>query len=147
MSQAAQTEDEFLLRYLRARDGVLCPLCRNDLGGIANAICPRCGEKLIVGIGIANPYLHAWVTMAAALLLGAGLGVLVVLVTLSERWPNETLIRVALCYFIANIPLAAVCLIFRRRFLRLSRGVQWWIAIPVAVTTLAMFLFLFSLMT
>jgi hypothetical protein len=135
--------DALLLRYLRVRGG-RCPLCRGDLSGISQAVCPTCRERLVLGVGIAHPFLYAWVALAIGLLLAAGFGVLAILITASEGLPSERLLSVCLIYFMANIPLAAACVLMRRRFMRLPRTAQWSIAIPVAIATLVMFGMLFS---
>ena len=107
--------------------------------------CPECGQELRLSVALAEPYLRAWITTAAAACIGAGGGLFLLCIVIGERrWPRNLspLCQLALMTFIAMVPLGPLALIFRRRFLRLATSAQWFLAwLMVAVCALATFLF------
>ena len=131
---AAPAEDAgaMLLEYLRAND-VPCPLCGYNLRGLASPRCPECGKEVGFVVTLAEPYLRAWVALAAAVFCCAGIGVFFAMLILprgrimgpAHQWP---MLVAALSWFWANIPLAGVVVWLRREFLRLGKGAQRWLA-------------------
>ena len=134
-----------LVDYLRDRD-VTCPLCRYNLRGLQAARCPECGRELVLSVGLAEPLLKAWITMTAALLLPAGIGVLFGIMFTREGFPvNEPHVMLLVLLFMAHVPAAAAALWLRRRFLALSPAAQWgWAAGAIGSAVLAFTLFVTS---
>ena len=64
----AADESAELVRFLADRD-VPCPLCGYNLRGLTMPRCPECGRELRLSIGLTEPYLRAWVVLAAAVLV------------------------------------------------------------------------------
>lgn len=133
-----------LFDFLRERD-VACPLCGYNLRGLQHQPrCPECGRELTLTVGLTEPLLKAWITLAVALLLPAGIGLLFLIVIAVEGLPGgQPMILTAILLAIAHIPAAAVALRWRRAFLRLAPGAQWrWAvgAIASAVLTFATFI-------
>lgn len=133
-SLGLMSEDELLLAYVRERD-TRCPLCGYNVRNLTAPRCPECGKALRLSVGLADPFLKAWIALSAAACLSAGIGVfiLVVLAT-GEPLPRfRSLLGAASFYsFVAMIPVAAFALIARRSFLRLNRQTQIMIAVLVA---------------
>jgi hypothetical protein len=136
-----------LSRYLRARD-VPCPLCGHSLRDLPGTACPGCGRELALVIGVTDPYLRAWIALAASLLIPAGMGVLCLVIIAREGMPPRgyVALRASIWFFLAAIPLAWAAVGWRRAFLRLPRGAQMcWAIAAGAVTALAFVLFLYGM--
>jgi hypothetical protein len=133
-----------LIDWLRDRD-VPCPLCSYNLRGLMTPRCPECGQPLQLTVSLAEPYLKAWITTAAAACIGAGGGLFLLCIVIGEkRWPRElsAVCQLSLVMFVAMVPLGPLTLIFRRRFLRLAISAQWFVAMSmVGVCALATILF------
>jgi hypothetical protein len=126
MSDPAADETA-LLDFLRDRD-VACPLCRYNLRALTSARCPECGRELRLAIGLVEPRQGAWLTGQIALTAAAGIGLLIIIVFAVNGWPEgnqHRLLNFAFLYHITMIPVAAVWLIGRRRYMRLSHRIQW----------------------
>ena len=136
--------DPLLVTFLRDRDAY-CPLCKYNLRALTSPRCPECGQALSLAVGLAEPYLSAWITLAGALAASAGVGLFFgTLFVLGNRpSPSVSLEQLVLfvfdLYFVATIPLAVCTVIFRRRFLRLNRTVQWGLAVSAAFLSGACF--------
>ncbi len=63
--------DPFLTRFLSERDAA-CPLCGYALRGLTGEVCPECGDRLVLKVGLAEPQL-AWF-IAGLIGLGGGFG-------------------------------------------------------------------------
>ena len=148
VAMAAREEEVALVEFLRHRDAA-CPLCEYNLRGLTSARCPECGRELRLSIGLTEPYLRAWVLLAFAAFGGGGTGLFFLLMVLRVGWPRtpgppvaELLINVSMLYFMACIPLAAVVLLTRRRFVKMPQARQWLLAATLAgLTAVAMGLF------
>jgi hypothetical protein len=127
-----------LLEYLRERD-VACPLCGYNLRALSSARCPECGRELQLTVGLAEPFMRAWVVLASAAFAGAGIGLLFVLLTIKEGWPRHepVLMKVSVIYFEASILFTIPVLLARRRFLRWPLSSQWIVANVMVALTLA----------
>jgi hypothetical protein len=134
--------DQMLLAFLRERDA-FCPVCKYNLRGLTVARCPECGRALQLTVGAVEPFWAAWITGTIAASGSSGIAVLLVAFSI-WRWPH--FVRwdeyFAFFSFVVSIPIAMALLIFRRRFLRLSRPVQWVLSSLVAVLTMTQ-IFLF----
>jgi hypothetical protein len=136
-------DDAALLSWLANHD-VACPLCKYNLRGLTTARCPECGNAIRLGVTLADPYLRAWITLAAAVCTGAGVGVLLSYAII-RAGPSNLLggaprgIAFAIISFVAMVPVAIVVLLTRRRFQRLSRRIQWWISIAGLFLVLSAF--------
>jgi len=136
-------DDAALLHWLANRD-VACPLCKYNLRGLTRPRCPECGNAIRLGVTLADPYLRAWITLAASVCTGAGVGLLFLYAmiragpsNLFNGAPGE--IVFAIINFISLVPAAIIVLVTRRRFQRLSRKVQWWISIAGLILVLSAF--------
>jgi hypothetical protein len=142
-----QSDEEFFVRYATVHT-FLCPVCDRSPGKLDIARCPACGERLVLALGVVDAISRAWVALAAAVLAGAGLGCLTLIICSREGWPGKhgepSLLQIALVYLIANIPLAIIVLITRRRFMRLGRRAQSVIAALGVTLTAAGFVLLFT---
>jgi hypothetical protein len=118
-----------LLEFLRERD-VACPLCEYNLRGLLTPRCPECGRKLVLSVGLVERPLKAWITLAASLLMPAGLGVLAIISLALQGVQSvpDTLLFL-LGWFILHIPFAAAAVVMRRRFLKLNAKIQWALAL------------------
>ena len=120
-----------LTRWLADRD-VPCPLCGYNLRGLTGDRCPECGQPLRLSVALAEPYLKPWLTLAASLLVPAGLGILwaclVPFLGLPGRRRDQATVLLPILYQIATIPLAGLVIWRRRSIQRWSRGSQWRVA-------------------
>jgi hypothetical protein len=145
MSQnATDTDAEALIGFLRERD-VFCPLCRYNLRGLTVPRCPECGRGLQLSVGVTEPFLRAWITLAVSACSAAGIGILFAWLVITVGWPrggfglkNEVL-KAVIAFFILMIPSAAFVIIGRRKFVKWAKRTQWKIAILVAVSTFVAF--------
>jgi hypothetical protein len=117
-----------------------CPLCAADLRGVSGGVCPGCGRELVLTLGVADAYLRAWITAAVAMSVSAGVGVLVLIIVGNEGLPRprrvgDYWLTGAIWYFMLSVPVAAVVLMVRRRFMRLERRTQWLLASAAAAAT------------
>jgi len=134
-----------LVAFLAGRD-VPCPLCGYNLRGLTSPRCPECGRELRLSIGLTEPYLRAWIVLAAAACAGGGTGLFFVMMIARAGWPSTFgspvrffVMNCSLIYFILTIPVAVVVLVTRRRLLRLPAHLQWLLAwLAVAGATAAM---------
>jgi hypothetical protein len=140
-------DERALVGFLRQRD-VACPLCEYNLRGLTSARCPECGRELRLSVGLTEPFMRAWILLAAAAFGSGGSGVFLLFLVMRSGWPRDSgslrafVINVCLTYLIASIPLAVLVPPTRRRFLRLPQGRQWALAWGlVFVSSAAMVLF------
>jgi hypothetical protein len=144
---AAAAEREWLAEFLRERDAA-CPLCAYNLRGLASERCPECGREVRLSVGLADPYVRAWVAALASVGAGAGIGILMAVILLRQGWPPSQLwlLHASLVYFLACIPALGVLLVTRRAFLRRSRTAQRRIAAwAVSLLVVAILAFLAGL--
>jgi hypothetical protein len=127
------SETDALVEYLRARD-VTCPLCGYNLRGLEQPRCPECGRELVLSVGLTEPFLKAWITLAVALFLPAGIGLLFGVMVAFKGFPgDEPRIAAIILFFMAHVPLAGAAVWWRRPFLKLSPRAQWrWSAAGTA---------------
>ena len=144
----ASSDVRLLTEFLATRSAT-CPLCGYNLRGLTSPRCPECGRRLRLSVGLTEPYLGAWVLLAAATCAAAGTGVFFTLMVLTNGWPTgggsemeRFFLSAALLYFMFSIPVAAAVLVARRPILRLKTDWQWTIAwFFVAATCCAMLVF------
>lgn len=142
----APAPEVVLIDFLRIRD-VPCPLCGYNLRGLQEPRCPECGRELTLSVGLTEPLLKAWIALAAALLLPAGIGMLFAWILVSEGFPRGRPFT-TFCIFlvIAHIPAAAAAIYFRRRFLKLAPAVQWrWAVAAMVIGVASIVLFIMSI--
>jgi hypothetical protein len=124
----ATADETALLEFLRDRD-VACPLCRYNLRALTSPRCPECGRELRLTIGLVEPRMGPWLTGQIALAAAAGIGVMIVIVTAFNGWPDgnprQGLLNLAFSMHIAMIPVATAWVVWRRRYMRMPRGAQW----------------------
>jgi hypothetical protein len=131
------SEDEaFLVRYL-AENEVACPSCAYNLRGLTRGRCPECGEGVRLRVGLAVPYMRAWVTLAVAVCAGAGIGGFFLMAVVASRGGigREGGLILPLCYFWGMIPGSVWVVAGRRRFMTLAEGVQRRVAGVVCAVT------------
>ncbi len=136
--------DPLLTTYLNSRDAP-CPVCDYNLRGLKVDRCPECSAYLHLQVGSENTRLGAWLAAVMSFSLAVGfdavMGLIVLVmftVTFFVRQPIAPIVRqqhmILLSGFLA---LAVTCGggIFmlvrrRRRWMMLSRRVQWrWAAV------------------
>jgi len=129
-------DSHMLLEFLRDRN-VPCPLCGYNLRGLLSARCPECGRDLELRVGLAEPRQGAWLTAQIAVAATGGIGCLALISICVNGWPqgmpHAWLFNFAFIYYLGSIPVAALLLIKRRRYLRLPQPVQRWIAAAAIV--------------
>jgi Flp pilus assembly protein TadB len=101
--------------------------------------CPECGNALRLSLAIVDPYIKAWLALMIGSCLGAGVGLICVFGILKNGIVGlPGAIAAMMFVLIAMIPIAISGMIFRRRFGRFSRKLQWVIAgICLALTSAA----------
>ena len=122
-----------------------CPLCNYNLYGLTSDRCPECGKHLKLQVGLTEAFLKAWLVLVAPLLAGSGLGVFFwVLAPGGFPGAPDFLTNLAFhatIYYFMAMPLVAFFALFgRRRFLRLSKLIQWRVAMTAATLTAIAFL-------
>jgi hypothetical protein len=133
-----------LIDWLRDRD-IPCPLCGYNLRHLTTPRCPECGQELCLAVAAVEPFLKAWITLAASAAASAGIGILLLLVILREGWPggNHPFGDLGICLFLGMIPVAVIIFRIRRRLLKLNRSAQWVLAgTSIAIFGIAMTLFM-----
>jgi hypothetical protein len=143
---APAAADDQLLVFVRDRDAA-CPLCGYNLRALTVPRCPECGQALKLTVALAEPFLKAWITCTAATCLSAGAGVLILIVLMAGGGtPNFSSTWQALNFFSfpAMIPIAAILLLGRRRFLRWKRERQSLITALIVAATILQFAFIFT---
>src|SRR5436305_13805040 len=83
----ATAEQQMLLAFLAGQD-VACPLCGYNLRGLTTPRCPECGRELRLSIGLTEPYLRAWIVLAAAVCASGGTGLFFVMMIARAGWPR-----------------------------------------------------------
>ena len=134
--------DQALLAFMRQRD-VACPMCKYNLRNLASLKCPECGTKLALGVQQAEPHSRAWITAVVGLSLPSGIPVNVywfigyfwITGQLSSRlfFVGGIVVTYFFAWSLLSPVLLALVVIFRRRFQRLSRRVQWGIASGIVI--------------
>jgi len=143
---ASAGDEAFLIIWLADRDAA-CPLCSYNIRGLTTPRCPECGQALRLSVALAEPYLKAWIAVIVGLLPPAGIGAIFIIALLRAGFPRGDIEfgpAVAILYVIGCIPLSALALFQRRRFLRLQRRSQQWIATVVWIALLAAFFYMLS---
>lgn len=67
------TEERQLVEFIRDRD-VPCPLCGYNLRQNISARCPECGSALLLSVGLAEPFMAAWIMLAVSICLAPASG-------------------------------------------------------------------------
>jgi hypothetical protein len=143
---APDSDVQALIEFLRDRDA-WCPACRYNLRGLTTPRCPECGRELRLSVGVTEPFLRAWIMLAVSTCASSALGVLMAWILFREGWPGgteERSLKVSIVIYIVMIPLGPLVLVTRRRFLRMTKDVQWRIAGFVAIVSVAAFVLLLS---
>lgn len=122
------TDAELLLAFVAERD-MCCPLCGYNIRGLTAPRCPECGKALVLTVGLAEPALGMWLATLIPLCLSAGLGIVIVGISLPRGdWPwsdsDNPVLHASAVFFIAAIPLACALLASRVAFARLSENTQ-----------------------
>jgi len=129
-----------LIEFLAERDAS-CPLCGYNLRGLTSDACPECGKRLRLTVGLAEPFLRAWVMLAVAMFSAGGVGILLFYIVVKEGWTTDLPIAPSI-YFMIAIPGSMVAVSLRRGFLRLAKQIQIWIGwIALFATAVAFALF------
>ncbi len=137
---------ESLVAFLKDRD-VYCPLCEYNLRDLPAPVCPECGKTIELAVKARDVDLRPWAIMTAALSMAAGVGVLFVYMVIRQGMPSPSEIDPSIIYaFMATIPFAMVALICRRRFIRLKRHTQHYLAGSVVGTMIVLFVFILGTM-
>ena len=132
--------DERLVAYLAAHHAS-CPLCRYNLRGLTSARCPECGQALRLTVGLAEPFLRAWIVLVVSAWCGAGTGLLFLVGIAAQGLQGAPILGlVSILCLIAAIPVGILSLLLRRRFLKLPPSHQWMIASASEILTVGGYL-------
>ena len=125
-----KTEEQLLLEYLSSRD-VACPRCAYNLRALTSPRCPECGEELKLKIATTEPYLKAWITLAASIAALAGVGILFLCLITRFGWPPYMRISgdIATVFSFVSPVLLWPVIALRRKFAWMPRSAQWVIAV------------------
>ena len=152
-AEGPRNDAALLAEFLATRDAA-CPLCGYNLRGLTGARCPECGRRLRLSVGLSEPYLGAWVLLAAATCAAGGTGVFFTLMVAAAGWPRvfgsgvkTFFLNIALLYFMFSIPVAVAVLVARRRILRVPIDWQWSLAWFFVATTCGAMLVFAALVT
>jgi len=134
-------DTHWLTAYLRERD-VPCPACHAPLRNLAADVCPDCGNELALTLGTVDAPLRTWIPMAVASLASAGVGFFMIALVVQNGPPpyQDHAIFWLVWFFAASVPLAALVILARRRFLRLSRATQQRLSIGYVTIVFIAFL-------
>jgi hypothetical protein len=133
----ASGDHELLRTFLEQRDAA-CPLCGYNLRQLQSSRCPECGRELRLTVGLAEPFLAAWIMLVVTLGAAGGLGLFFLIAIVTKGLPPGHG-RWFVFYFPAMIPLAALALYQRRAILKLSQQAQWALALSVCIATVVIF--------
>jgi hypothetical protein len=132
-----------LLDFLSMHD-VLCPLCSYNLRGLTVPRCPECGNGIRLTVGLVEVQMGAWICAIAGVLPAAPFGLLFCYAVLREGAPSlhnlgtEGLwVFFLMFYVVFAVPASAALLVFRRRFIRLPKALQGWLAAIVILIDIA----------
>jgi hypothetical protein len=130
LNALAQADDAaFLREYLRRRYAE-CPGCGEPLPGVGTPRCPRCGERLRVGVALSHPHLRGWLAVLIPTLAGGGIGLLfaIVATAIPHHRFRGTAQTMALYWFWSMIPAAVLVAGARRRVARWPAELQFTLA-------------------
>jgi hypothetical protein len=131
--------DAFTLAYLMANEAE-CPACGYNVHALSSPRCPECARPLrVMVVTTQGGYSLAWVILTVAASLAAGVGLFVAVILVREGLPPVSDWRtLVLLYYLTNLPLPLLCLMFRRLFIRL-RAFQWLVTLPFLAFSALMF--------
>lgn len=125
-ADGAVADAGMLRAYLHDRD-IHCPRCGYNLRSLTGGRCPECGTRLVLAVREAEPRLGAWIALTVMVCLNAGVGLLIVGLSVKEGRVHHDLVEwpvvAGTIFMMGSLLLAPALLIFRRRFLRL--GLAW----------------------
>jgi hypothetical protein len=117
-----------LAQWLSGRD-VPCPQCGYNLRSLSSPRCPECGHVLRLSLSPPDPATAPWTLLLFFASIGAGMGVILILLWMNLGLGDELKYRIPVYLIIAMIPLSVIAAFSRRLFLaKLRRRTQWWIA-------------------
>ncbi len=131
---ASNRAEELLLEFLREHDAA-CPVCGYNLKALTRAICPECGQELMLTVGAAR-LRFGWLMAAVAPGFFSGIAAFFLLVPIivppmfnHQRW-SLTLIGMDLFGWSSGI-FAILLAAKRHRFLALPGSTQRWSALGI----------------
>ena len=137
----ARDDEHAFLWYVRDRDAA-CPLCGYNVRGLNTNRCPECGRELRLTLGLVEVNQAAWVTLVVVLCASGGFGLFCILMVLKQGWPwndQDRLLNLTFLFHMIVPPFAVAAVLWRRRFLRLTRWAQWAVAGVVATSCALVF--------
>ena len=139
-----------LLDYVSSRS-VGCPQCGYDLHALTKPTCPECGCRLKLSVQLDEPMSGRWIAMTVALSIGAGVGLLALIGVMIAGdfppWNEDTAALIlAMLYFMACVPMAAVAWASHRRFRRLSEFAQGSVSAAAVLGTIIAFFMIIATM-
>ncbi len=133
---------DFLAEYLADHDEP-CPSCRYSLRGLQGAVCPECGQALVIRVGLAEPRMAAWIFGLVGISAGLGTSLLLTIYFIAmivrHGWPfvNE----LAFFILVAGCPVGGVAvwawIRLRRRVCRAGGFARWIGALSISTLPLA----------
>ena len=119
-----------LMEFVAARD-VTCPRCGYNLRMMQADVCTECGTQVVLGIHAAEPIMRAWIAAMVGASLGAGIGLLFLMLVVGKAGmpPREWWWLLLLSW--VDMPITVLLVLKRRAFLRWGSGGQWACAVAL----------------
>jgi hypothetical protein len=141
-------EQDLMIAYLGLVD-TPCPRCGYSLRNLRSAICPECGDRVMLAISLAEPRMAPYITTLIAWSVGFGGSLLFSLIAFTQApmgWWEEPSAQCMLAQLGISAAAMPLTLLFRRRLRRASRVRQWFIAalsciFVISMSTLIVWLF------
>lgn len=145
-SPTADEDVQALLAFVAVHD-VPCPACGYNLRQLTQPTCPECGLTLKLTVGSAEPFKRAWGFALALSAMIAGLGMVMILMTIAQGVPDFYDSAEYIFYYgsIIWVPAPALLLIFRRKFCKMAGGIQYAIILLAVLSMMVIGLSLISL--
>lgn len=139
-------DEAFLLSYLRDRD-VMCPRCGYNLRDAHSAQCVECGAPIVLSVRDAEPRTVGWAVMTAAMAVSAGIGMLIIGISVKEMRIHRDLVDLHILpstlWHCAMVLAAPLSLALRHPFYQLddaARRAMIWSLSLISVAAVAWFI-------
>lgn len=106
--------------FVAGRD-VFCPACGYSLRDLLEPVCPECGERLVLGVHLAEPRVARLIALLVPLVGSLGFGGIVLVWGLSANADRADLVPLAVLVML-TLPGVIVPLCWRARLRRASQA-------------------------
>jgi len=122
-------DQQALIAFLAQRDAT-CPACRYNLRGLANPVCPECGNTLKLAVGLVDGVSRRWIASLVLALIPAGVGLpmtVVLLLGFTQGLQLRDLIEEPEgIVFLFSLIYLNVCLVGSIALIKIRRRFQTW---------------------